>query len=217
MGQTGKEMEELHRSVGMAENDEDPKPCHARVRFGQGGIEPHVEEARWRSHWRHDPRVRRPKLRGKRCHKSHHGLWKCCLSQGPKWRKVRLRCHELGSKVITAHGGNAGAKFTSRWEAISRGKGHNGKKNARIMHCATTRTYATRARANTSTHEVSPPNVTVVTTVLDKPPGDTPITLPRSGGQELMKLFACFLRIATRWESVSSTHFREPRGGKETV
>ena len=44
-----------------------------------------------------------------------------------------------------------------------------------------------------------------------------PITLPRSGGQELMKLFACFLRIATRWESVSSTHFREPRGGKETV
>ena len=60
-----------------------------------------MEEARWRSHWRHDPGVRRPKLRGKRCHKSHHGLWKCCLSQGPKWRKVRLRCHELGSKVIT--------------------------------------------------------------------------------------------------------------------
>ena len=142
-----------------------------------------MEEARWRSHWRHDPGVRRPKLRGKRCHKSHHGLWKCCLSQGPKWRKVRLRCHELGSKVITAHGGNAGAKFTSRWEAISRGKGHNGKKNARIMHCATTRTSATRARADTSTHEVSPPNVTAVTTILynrpeTAPPGPTARSSP---------------------------------------
>ena len=143
-----------------------------------------MEEARCRSHWRGRKKDRGPKLRGKRCHKSHHGLWKCCLSQGPKWRKVRLRCHELGSKVITAHGGNAGAKFTSRWEAISRGKGHNGKENTRIMHYATTRTSVhTRARADTSTHEVSPPNVTAVTTILynrpeTAPPGPTARSSP---------------------------------------
>lgn len=86
---------------------------------------------------------------------------------------VNGNTQHFASGVAVGHVGMACVVCSTR-KCVSRGKGHNGKKNARIMHCATTRTYATRARADTSTHEVSPPNVTVVTTVLDKPPGDSP-------------------------------------------
>ena len=79
---------------------------------------------------------------------------------GPRHHRRRCQAASQASEAHRVHALLDGA-------VLSRGKGHNGEENTRIMHYATTRTNVhTRARADTSTHEVSPPNVTAVTTIL---------------------------------------------------
>ena len=88
------------------------------------------------------------------------------------------------SDVHAIANGSAASHVLPSLGWLSRGKGHNGEENTRIMHYATTRTNVhTRARADTSTHEVSPPNITAVTTILynrpeTAPPGPTARSSP---------------------------------------